>query len=154
MASCRVTSAMGRDRVFWRGAGKTHNRYLTPANAIWLHAVWTCLFIISGSFDMLADMFVFITWIAYLFGAIGVLILRKKIPGEKRPYRMWGYPIVPVLFIVFSAFYLIVTVWSDINNYLHDRQPVINSVLGLMITAIGLPLYFFFKKRNSNFDDR
>ena len=148
MASCRVTYAMGRDKVFWPAAGKTHKRYLTPANAIWLHAVWTCLFIISGSFDMLADMFVFITWIAYLFGAIGIFILRKKIPHEKRPYRIWGYPIVPILFIIFSAFYLIVTVWNDISNYIHDRQPVINSVLGLVITAIGLPLYFYFRKKN------
>jgi APA family basic amino acid/polyamine antiporter len=148
MASCRVTYAMGRDKVFWAAAGKTHKKYFTPANALWLHAVWTCLFIVTGSFDMLADMFVFITWIAYLFGAIGIFILRKRLPNEIRPYKIWGYPVVPVLFIGFSAFYLIITVWNDISNYLNDRQPVINSVLGLAITAIGLPLYFFFRKKN------
>jgi APA family basic amino acid/polyamine antiporter len=69
-------------------------------------------------------------------------------PEAERPYKMWGYPLVPVLFILFSAFYLVITVYNDIDNYLHDRQPVINSLLGLLITAIGIPLYFYYKKKN------
>lgn len=147
MASCRVTYAMGNDRVFLPWVGKTHTRYHTPGNAVWLHAVWTSVFIITGSFDMLADMFVFITWIAYLFGAIGIFLLRKKMPDQPRPYKIWGYPVVPILFIAFSSFYLISTVWNDITNYLNERQPVINSVLGMVITAIGIPLYYYFKKK-------
>ncbi len=147
MATCRITYAMGKDRVFLPWAGKTHKRFQTPGNAVWLHTIWISLFIISGSFDMLADMFVFITWIAYLFGAIGIFLLRKKMPDLHRPYKIWGYPIVPILFIVFSSFYLITTVWNDVTNYLNDRQPVINSVLGLVITAIGVPLYYYFRKR-------
>ena len=147
MASCRVTYAMGNDRVFLPWVGKTHTRYHTPGNAVWLHAIWTSLFIITGSFDMLADMFVFITWIAYLFGAIGIFLLRKKMPDQPRPYKIWGYPVVPILFIAFSSFYLISTVWNDVTNYLNGRQPVINSVLGMVITGVGIPLYFYFKKR-------
>lgn len=145
MASCRVIYAMGRDKVFWSWAGKTHTRYQTPGNAVWLHAVWTCMFIVTGSFDMLADMFVFITWVAYLVAAIGIFMLRKRIPAEPRPYKIWGYPLVPILFIAFSAFYLITTIWSDVSNYLNDRQPVINSMLGLLITALGVPLYFYYR---------
>jgi APA family basic amino acid/polyamine antiporter len=148
MATCRVTYAMGKDKVFLPWVGKTHKRYHTPGNAVWLHAVWTSLFILTGSFDMLADMFVFITWIAYLFGAIGIFLLRKKMPDQPRPYKIWGYPIVPILFIAFSSFYLISTVWNDITNYLNDRQPVINSVLGMVITAMGIPLYYYFKRKN------
>ena len=147
MATCRITFAMGKDKVFLPWVGKTHPRYHTPGNAVWLHAIWTSLFIITGSFDMLADMFVFITWIAYLFGAIGIFLLRKKMPDHPRPYKIWGYHVVPILFIAFSSFYLISTVWNDITNYLNDRQPVINSVLGLVITAIGIPLYFHFKRK-------
>jgi basic amino acid/polyamine antiporter, APA family len=82
-----------------------------------------------------------------LFGAIGIFMLRKKMPNADRPYKIWGYPLVPVLFIAFSAFYLITTVRSDVINYLNDRQPVINSLLGMAITAIGIPLYFYFRKR-------
>lgn len=147
MAPTRITYAMGKDRIFLPWAGKEHKKYETPGNALWLHGIWTCLFIISGSFDMLADMFVFVTWVAYLFGAIGIMMLRKRMPDAERPYKMWGYPVVPVLFILFSAFYLIITVYNDVDNYLHDRQPVVNSLLGLFITAAGIPFYFYYKKK-------
>ncbi len=147
MANCRVTYAMGKDKVFLPWAGKTHKRYHTPGNAVWLHAIWTSLFIVTGSFDMLADMFVFITWVAYLFGAIGIFLLRKRMPDQPRPYKIWGYPAVPILFILFSSFYVVMTIWNDVTNYLNDRQPVINSLLGLLITAIGIPLYFYFKRK-------
>jgi APA family basic amino acid/polyamine antiporter len=95
-------------------------------------------------------MFVFITWIAYLFGAIGIFLLRKRMPDQPRPYKIWGYPVMPILFIAFSSFYVVTTIWNDVTNYLNDRQPVINSLLGLLITAIGIPLYFYFKKRSYN----
>lgn len=150
MASCRVTYAMGKDNVFLPWAGKVHPRFQTPGNALWLHGIWTSLFIITGSFDMLADMFVFITWIAYGLGAAGIFLLRKKMPGLPRPYKTWGYPVVPLLFIVFSGFYLVITIWNDVTNYLAHRQPVINSMLGLLITAIGIPLYYYFKKKQQN----
>lgn len=147
MATARITYAMGKDRVFVPWTGKEHRRFQTPANALWLHGIWTSLFVITGSFDMLADMLVFVTWIAYGAGAAGIFLLRKKMPKAERPYKIWGYPIVPVLFIVFTAFYLISTVYNDVSNYLHQRQPVINSVLGLMITALGIPLYYLFRTR-------
>ncbi len=148
MATARITFAMGRDGLFSRRMGKEHSRFQTPANALWLHGVWTCLFIFSGTFDMLADMFVFVTWIAYGLGAVGIFMLRKKMPDAIRPYRIWGHPVVTILFIVFSAFYLVSTVYNDITNYLAGRQPVINSALGLFLTALGVPLYVYFRRRN------
>lgn len=147
MATARITYAMGKDRVFMPWAGKEHKRFHTPGNALWLHAVWTALFIITGSFDMLADMFVFVTWIAYGVGAAGIFILRKKMPAAERPYKVWGYPWVPILFIAFTGFYLVITIWNDVTNYLAHRQPVINSVLGLLLTLIGVPLYFYYKRK-------
>jgi APA family basic amino acid/polyamine antiporter len=154
MATCRITYAMGQDKIFLPWAGKTHPRFQTPGNAIWLHTAWTSVFIITGSFDMLADMFVFITWIAYGLGAVGIFLLRKKLPDLPRPYKIPGYPIVPLLFIAFSGFYLFSTVWNDVTNYLAHRQPVINSVLGMVITAIGVPLYFYYKNRKSERENR
>lgn len=147
MATSRVTYAMGKDRAFIPWAGKEHPKFRTPGNALWLHGIWTCMFIVTGSFNMLADMFVFITWVAYLAGAVGLFILRKKMPKAERPYRTWGYPVLPILFILFSAFYLVFTVISDVNNYLNDTQPVVNSLLGLFITALGCPLYFYFREK-------
>jgi basic amino acid/polyamine antiporter, APA family len=148
MATSRITYAMGRDKIFTAWAGKEHQRFQTPGNALWLHGIWTSMFIITGSFDMLADMFVFVTWIAYGLGAIGIFMLRKKNPELHRPYKIWGHPIVTILFIAFSAFYLIVTLYNDITNYLQGKQPVINSLLGILITAAGIPIYYYYKKKN------
>jgi len=96
---------------------------------------------------MLADMFTFISWVAYLMGAIGIFILRKKMPGAERPYKVWGYPVVPILFIGFAFFYVVSTVWNDIGSYCRGEVAVVNSVLGLVITAGGIPLYWLFRKR-------
>lgn len=147
MACCRITWQMGQDKVFAPWAGKVHPRFATPGNALWLHGIWTSVFIVTGSFDMLADMFVFVTWVAYLFGAIGVMRLRKTMPDVTRPYKTWGYPIVPLLFIAFSAFYLGFTIYTEVNNYLSGKAPVINSLLGMAITALGVPLYFYYRRR-------
>lgn len=147
MATARVTYAMGKDKVFLPWAGKEHHRFQTPGNALWLHCGWIILLIISGSFDMLADMMVFVSWLAYGLGAVGIFILRRKMPDTERPYKIWRHPIVTLLFIVFTAFFLIITVYNDVTNYLHHQQPVINSLLGLAITALGIPLYFYFRKK-------
>jgi APA family basic amino acid/polyamine antiporter len=147
MAPTRITYAMGKDKTFLAWSGKEHPRFQTPGNALWLHGIWTIVLILTGSFNMLADMFVFMTWVAYGAGAVGILILRKKIPQQPRPYRIWGHPVVTILFILFTVFYLVFTLYNDITNYLNNRQPVINSVLGLAITAMGIPFYFYFKNK-------
>jgi APA family basic amino acid/polyamine antiporter len=147
MACSRVTYAMGCDRVFLPWSGILHARFKTPGNALWLHAIWTSMFILTGTFDMLADMMVFVTWVAYGTGAVGIFLLRRKMPLQHRPYRMWGYPVIPILFIVFSTFFLGFTIYNDVSNYMNGRQPVINSLLGIIITAIGIPLYFYYKRK-------
>jgi APA family basic amino acid/polyamine antiporter len=150
LATARITYAMGKDNVFPAATGKEHMRFHTPANALWLHGVWTCLFILTGSFDMLADMFVFITWIAYGMGAVGIFMLRRKEPHATRPYRIWGHPFVTIAFILFTFSYLIITLYTDVTNYLDHQQPVINSVLGLAITLLGVPFYFIWKRRGKD----
>jgi basic amino acid/polyamine antiporter, APA family len=150
MATTRVTYAMGKDKAFPSWTGKEHRRYQTPGNALWLHAVWISLLIVSGSFDMLADMMVFISWIVYGMGAVGIFMLRKKMPTAERPYKIWMHPFVTLLFIAFAFCFLVITVYNDITNYMNDRQPVVNSLLGILITAIGVPLYFYFKRRRTD----
>ncbi len=147
MATARITYAMGKDKVFPASTGTEHPRFHTPARALWLHGAWTCMFILTGSFDMLADMFVFITWIAYGMGAVGIFLLRRKEPNANRPYRIWGHPFVTIAFILFTFSYLFITLYNDVTNYLADKQPVINSVLGLVITLLGVPFYFIWKRK-------
>lgn len=145
MATTRITYAMGRDRLFAPWTGKEHPRHGTPAGALWLHGAWTCVLIITGSFDMLADMFVFVTWWAYGLGAVGIFMLRYREPRLHRPYRIWMHPYITILFIAFTGFYLVSTIWHDITAYLAGKQSVINSLLGLLITAAGIPFYMYYR---------
>ena len=146
MAPPRITFAMANDGYFFRWAGKVKQNTNTPANAIWLHAVWACILVISGSFDMLTEMFVFVTWIFYVVIAVGLMLLRRKMKDEHRPYKVWGYPVVPILFILFGGYFLYLTVYNDVNNYLLGKSQFINSVFGLVLTAVGIPLYWYFRR--------
>ena len=109
--------------------------------------VWSILLVLSGSFDILADMYIFMSWVFYGLTVAVVFILRKKYPDAERPYRAWGYPLVPVIFILFTGVYIVTTLYNDITNYREGRLPVVNSVFGLLLTAIGIPLYFYFKRK-------
>jgi APA family basic amino acid/polyamine antiporter len=82
-------------------------------------------------------------------GAVALFILRKREPQHPRPYRVWGYPFVPILFLGFTLFYFVSTLISDTQNYLAGRQPVVNSLLGMLITALGIPLFYLFRKRKN-----
>jgi basic amino acid/polyamine antiporter, APA family len=152
LSCARITFAMGEEKKFFQWAGKVHPRFRTPGNALWLQCAWSCLFVMTGSFDMLTDMFVFITWIFYGFAAYGIFILRRRMPQAERPYRTWGYPVVPVIFILFAALYFVLTIYNDISNYASGKSPVINSVLGLVLTGAGVPLYLYFKRQTRNLD--
>ena len=143
----RSTFAMAQDGLFFRSAGRVHPRFHTPHVALWLHCLVTCLFILTGSFDMLADLFVFMIWMFYGFAAYGIFILRKKMPNAPRPYRLKGYPVIPIIFLGFSLFYFSFTLYNDIFNYLEGRSKVINATLGLSLTAAGIPFYFYFISR-------
>jgi APA family basic amino acid/polyamine antiporter len=134
---------MSEENSFFSRAGKVHPRFKTPGNALILNAVWTIILILSGSFDMLTDMLIFVSWFFYAMSSLGVFILRFKYKETERPYRVWGYPVVPMLFILFAGFFLAGTLINDITAYREGSKPVINSVLGMLIALAGLPLYYF-----------
>ncbi len=143
-----IVFAMGEDGTFFSWAGRVHRRFNTPGNSIIVMGVWSSLFVISGSFDALADMFIFMSWVFYGLTAISIFTLRKKMPGAYRPYKVKPYPLIPIIFIVFTLFYLATTLYGDISDYNKGLSPVINSVFGLVLTAAGIPLYGYFKKQN------
>ena len=79
----------------------------------------------------------FASWMFYLLGALGVFVLRKKMPDAPRPYKVWGYPYTPAVFVIFALFYLI-------NCLVSDTQ---NSMMGLILILLGLPIYIFWKRK-------
>lgn len=149
LASARVSFAMAQEKQFFDCVGKVHPRFQTPGNALWLHGVWTALLVLSGSFDMLTDMLIFVTWLFYGMSALGIFILRRKMPDAQRPYRVWGYPVVPAVFVLFTFFFLVATLANDIRLFSEGKTDVVNSLLGLLLTAPGVPLYWYFRKKST-----
>ncbi len=150
LATARVTFAMAQDKQFFAFAGKVHPRFQTPSNALWLQGVWTSILVISGSFDMLTDMLIFVSWFFYGMSALGVFVLRRSMPERERPYKVWGYPVVPAIFVGFSFFFLLATLMNDIFLYQSGKSTMINSLLGVLLTAMGIPLYWYFKSRKNH----
>ena len=147
LANARVVFAMSEAKSFFPWAGNVHSRFKTPGNSVLVLGFWSCLFVLSGSFDILADMFIFMSWVFYGLVVAAVFVLRKKMPNTQRSYRVMGYPVLPAIFILFTGFYLATTVYNDIDNYARGKVPFINSFLGILLTAIGIPLYYYFKKK-------
>lgn len=146
----RLTFAMAQDNRFFKMAGKIHPKFNTPGNALLVHLGVMILMVLSGSFFILADMYIFIVWAFNLMMMIGLFILRKKMPGKERPYKVWGYPWIPVLVILFNLFYLVITLVHDIQNYVEGKTKLMNSVFGIVVTAAGIPLYYYFRWKYKN----
>lgn len=134
----RVFYAMARDGLFFKAAAIIHPRYKTPSVAILLQSVWSVVLVWSGSFDQLTDMLVFASFIFYGATALGVILLRYKQPDLLRPYRTFGYPIVPAFFCACCALLVCMTL---INQ---PRE----AITGLGLIATGLPFYWFWRKRS------
>jgi APA family basic amino acid/polyamine antiporter len=148
LAPPRMTFAMAQEGIFFTFAGKIHSKYNTPGNAMLLHLGWMIVMVFSGSFYILADMYIFVTWLFNLMLVAGVFVLRKKMPDAVRPYKVWGYPFVPIIALLCTSLYLGITLYNDIMAYTSGKTNLINSVFGIAITAVGIPFYFYFKKKN------
>ncbi len=151
LATARVFFAMARAKALPALFGAAHPRFHTPGASLILQGVWSVVLLFSGTFDTLTDMLIFVSWIFYAAAAAGVFILRRREPETPRAYRVPGYPWVPVLFIAFSMAYLVLTVVNDVTGYRAAQQAgqpaVINSVFGLALVLVGVPLFFLFRRR-------
>jgi len=136
LSGSRVPYAMARDGLFFKNMATVEPKFRTPGNAmIWL-SLWSCIVVLSGWYDDLYNFVIFGSWILYLMTAASVFVLRRKQPNLSRPYRVLGYPVVPVLFVGVAALLLL--------NTLHDRPR--ESLMGLFLMALGIPFYFYWKR--------
>jgi len=136
MVSCRTYYAMAKEGLFFRRVARL-NRAQAPSGALWYQGVWACMLVLSGSFDQLTDMIIFSVFIYYGATALGVFILRRKMPHAPRPYKVWGYPAVPAIVVVFCAALFINTI------FVRPRE----AALGTVLILTGVPLYFLFRRR-------
>jgi len=137
LCSPRVFYAMAKDGAFFKPLASVHPRFKTPHIAIVALGLWSLLLSVSGTFEQLLAYVVFGQWIFFGLTVAAVFVLRKKRPDMPRPYRTWGYPVTPIIFIAAALF---VTVNSLINQFT-------NSMIGLAIILAGLPFYWFWKVR-------
>ncbi len=143
----RVYYAMARDGMFFPAAARVHPTYRTPATAIVAQAIWTTLLIVTGSGSALTT---YTGFSILLFNGVAVaalFVLRQREPNAPRPYSTWGYPVLPALFIVVCAVIVANALWTDLGRPLMDRTPLGPSAAGLLIIALGLPLYAWFTRR-------
>jgi basic amino acid/polyamine antiporter, APA family len=151
MMTARVHYSMAREGLFFKKIGEINPRFKTPGPSLVLQGIWSSLLVLSGTFDQLTDMLIFVSWIFYAAGAFGVIVLRRKMPDAHRPYRVWGYPAVPILFVLFASMFVVFTLYSDITAFLGGRAPLINSLMGVLLVSLGIPGYLYWdRKRRKN----
>jgi len=142
-AGARVYYAMAKDKLFFHRVGKLHPKFHTPAFAILIQALWSCVLALTGTFEQLFTYAMFIGVLFWVIAAAAVFTLRRKNPTLPRPYKTWGYPVVPLIFIIALSGILI--------NALIERP--VESIIGLTFTALGIPVFFVWKKK-TNLDVR
>jgi APA family basic amino acid/polyamine antiporter len=136
LMNARVPFAMARDGLFFGPLGNLSETSRVPVNAIWFQGIWACLLALSGTFDQITTSVIFAVWLFTALVGSSLFVLRRKLPASPRRYRTLGYPVVPALFVL-------VAVWLVINSL--SATPV-ESVVGLVLIAIGLPFFFFFRR--------
>lgn len=136
LSGSRVPYAMARNGYFFHSLARVNARFRTPAAAIVLLGVWSSLVLLSGEYQQLYTLVIFPSWILYGMTAASVIVLRYKRPAMERPYRVPGYPVVPVLFVFVAIALLYSTLQSS------PRE----SGIGLGLIVAGLPFYFYWKR--------
>jgi APA family basic amino acid/polyamine antiporter len=139
LTGARVVFAMARDGLFFGWAGELHAVRRTPTPALWLQAAIAAGLTLTGTYSDLLTMVAFVSLLFNTLTVAAVFMLRAREPELPRPYRSWGYPLLPAVFILTSLFFLVFILKGDPRN----------SGLGLLLAALGLPAYAFFRRRQS-----
>jgi APA family basic amino acid/polyamine antiporter len=139
LAGARVYYTMAKDGLFFKQAGHL-NRFAVPQQALWFQCVLACLWCLSGKYGDLLDMVSFVVVLFYMLTIIGIFILRKQRPEAPRPYKAFGYPILPLIYIVMGVtFCILLIVYKPAYTW-----------PGLIITLIGIPLYYLALRQNKS----
>jgi APA family basic amino acid/polyamine antiporter len=138
MIGPRIYFAMAKDGLFFQGLTRVHPRFFTPSNAIALQAIWSSLLILTGTFGFLLNYVSVVITVFSMLTVSAVLVLRRKRPELKRPYRIWGYPLLPILFVLVSLGIALSTL----------REKPVDALWGVGIVALGIPAYLFWRRQN------
>ncbi len=132
LSGSRVPYAMANDGLMFKSFGKLSVNHV-PVTAVLMQGVWACLLALTGSFDTLTDYVIFGSWIFYALVTSSIFVFRRKYPDLERPYRAWGYPVVPVVFLFVAGWLLISTMINSPTQ----------SFTGIGLIILGLPVYYY-----------
>jgi basic amino acid/polyamine antiporter, APA family len=142
MSGARVPYAVARDRYFFSQLAQVHPRFHTPSVAILVQAVLTIiLLLLGGNFRQLFSLAIFAEWLFYMIAGSTVFVFRRRLANAARPYKVWGYPLVPALFVAASAVLLYYTFTDNLRN----------SRLGCLVILAGVPLFHYFARGRQEF---
>jgi APA family basic amino acid/polyamine antiporter len=161
LATSRVPYAMARDRLFFKGLSKISPRTRVPIRSLVVLGIWSSVLALSGSYDQLTDAAVFALTLFYAFVAGSIFIFRRRLPDVHRPYRTWGYPVVPIVYLTVTACLLGRIVWdarsamsTTIGLFLagHPISALAESVkapplASLVFILLGLPVYLILSRQ-------
>jgi APA family basic amino acid/polyamine antiporter len=137
LAGARVYYAMSQDGLFFKSVGKLHPRFKTPAVGLLVQAAWATLLCISGSYGQLLDFIIFAVLVFYILTIVGLFVLRYNKPDAPRPYKAWGYPVLPALYIGMAGWICVVLL----------RYKPQYTWPGLVLVLLGIPVYLFWSRR-------
>jgi basic amino acid/polyamine antiporter, APA family len=135
--AARIPFAMARTGEFFPWAARLHPRHATPNTALVVQGVWAAVLALSGTYNQLVTYMVFVSFLFYAMSCAAVLVLRRREPGLERPYRAWGYPGTPVVFILFSVFLILNTTLEAPGD----------AAIGAALLVAGLPVYWWCRRR-------
>lgn len=139
LSGSRIPFAQARDGLFPRFLANIHPRSHTPAWAIIAQALVAGLLALSGQYESLFTKVIFAEWLFYMLVTAGIFVLRRREPALERPYRTWGYPVVPAIFVVLAGLLLV-------NTWIERRT---DSLWGLVLVATGVPVFYLLKLRRN-----
>jgi basic amino acid/polyamine antiporter, APA family len=139
MVSARIPYAMAVDGLFFSSLGKLSPRTRVPIRALVVQAVWAIILVFSGSFDTITDYAIFAVLIFVILATASVFVFRRRMPDAERPYRTWGYPVVPILFMLVATAIVINTLITTPGRALAG--------VGLML--LGLPFYWYWSRKRT-----
>jgi APA family basic amino acid/polyamine antiporter len=138
LSGARVYYTMAKDGLFLPAAGRLNNNQV-PARALWAQCIWACILCLSGQYGNLLDFIIFTVLLFYILTIAGIFKLRRTMPDAPRPYKAFGYPIIPLLYILMASFICIVLL-------LYKQE---YTWPGLIIVLIGIPVYYWLNKRGA-----
>lgn len=140
MSGARVSYALARDGYFFKALAQVHPRFHTPSVALGAQFVLaSLLLLLGGNFRQLFSLAIFAEWLFYMITSSTIFVFRRREPDAIRPYRVWGYPVVPILFLLASAVLLYYTFTDNL----------VNSAFGLLVILAGVPVFYYFSRRRA-----